>query len=49
MVLTQQRDELLSIARRWAAIDAQWHPNRYESEKAELLRDTRALIEKVPA
>ncbi len=49
MVLTQQRDELLSIARRWAALDAQWHPDRYESEKAELLRETKNLIEKAPA
>ncbi|RBB97509.1 hypothetical protein C3E97_027725 [Pseudomonas sp. MWU12-2115] len=36
--------DLLSIAKRWAALDAQWHPDRYESEKAELLRDTRAII-----
>lgn len=49
MMLTQQRDELLSIAKRWAAIDAQWHPDRYESEKAELLRDTKATIAKPTA
>lgn len=49
MVLTQQRDELLSIARRWAAIDAQWHPDRYEIEKAELMRETKSLIEKTLA
>jgi len=49
MVLTQQRDELLSIARRWAAIDAQWHPDRYESEKAQLLLETKSLITKASA
>ncbi|WP_312772756.1 hypothetical protein [Pseudomonas rhodesiae] len=49
MMLTQQRDELLSIARRWAAVDAQWHPDRYESEKAELLINTKAAIAKATA
>ena len=38
--------DLLSIARRWAVLDAQWHPDRYESEKAELLIDTRTVIAK---
>ncbi|RBB99643.1 hypothetical protein C3E97_020445 [Pseudomonas sp. MWU12-2115] len=38
--------DLLSIAKRWSALDCQWHPDRYESEKAELLRDTRAIVAK---
>lgn len=38
--------DLLSIAKRWAALDGQWHPDRYESEKAELLIDTRTAIAK---
>lgn len=38
--------DLLSIALRWAALDGQWHPDRYESEKAELLRDTKAIVAK---
>lgn len=38
--------DLLSIALRWAALDRQWHPDRYESEKAELLRDTKAAVAK---
>lgn len=38
--------DLLSIAKRWIALDAQWHPDRYESEKAELLRDTKAIVAK---
>lgn len=38
--------DLLSIAKRWAALDAQWHPDRYESEKAELLIETKAAIAK---
>ena len=37
--------ELLSIARRWAALDAgAWHADRHAFEKAELLADTRAAI-----
>ncbi len=39
--------ELLSIARRWAALDAgSWAVARHANEKAELLRDTRAIIAK---
>lgn len=38
--------DLLGIARRWAALDGQWHPDHYESEKAELLIDTNAVIAK---
>lgn len=38
--------DLLSIARRWAALDGQWHPDRYESEKGELLIDTGTAIAK---
>jgi hypothetical protein len=38
---------LLSIAERWAALDAgSWHQVRYENEKAELLADTRFAIAK---
>lgn len=41
--------KLLAVARRWAALDAgswhgSWHQERYASEKAELLSDTRAAI-----
>lgn len=37
--------ELVSLARRWAALDAgDWHPVRYASERARLLADTRAAI-----
>lgn len=37
--------ELEGIAKRWAAIDAgSWHPNRYASDKAELLADTRQAL-----
>ena len=39
--------DLLSLAKRWLALDGQWHSDRYESEKAELLNETRALIAKV--
>ena len=39
--------ELLSIARRWAALDAgAWHPTRYAAEKKELIADTEAAIAK---
>lgn len=39
--------ELLSIARRWAALDAGgWHPDRHAADKAELLAATRAAIAK---
>ncbi|MBJ2203978.1 hypothetical protein [Pseudomonas carnis] len=44
--LIAQAPDLLSIARRWAALDGQWHPDRYESEKAELLEDTATAIAK---
>ena len=37
--------ELLSIARRWAALDAgSWHADRHAAEKANLLAATRAAI-----
>lgn len=36
--------ELLSIARRWVALDANWDPIRYANEKIELLDDTRGSI-----
>lgn len=37
--------ELLSIAKRWAALDGgSWHVDRHAREKAELLADTKALI-----
>ncbi len=38
--------DLLSIAQRFLALDAQWHPDRYESEKSELMADARAAIAK---
>lgn len=39
--------DLLSIARRWAAIDGgAWNVQRYASERAELMADTRAAIAK---
>lgn len=39
--------DLLSIARRWAALDGgAWHAERHASEKAELLADTLAAIAK---
>ena len=39
--------DLLSIARRWAALDAgAWHADRHTDEKAQLLADTRAAIAK---
>jgi hypothetical protein len=37
--------DLLSIAKRWAAIDGgAWHIERYEREREELLADTHAAI-----
>lgn len=37
--------DLLSIARRWAALDGGvWNVQRYAIEKAELLADTKAAI-----
>ena len=42
-----QCDELLSICRRWIAVDAgAWAVHRHAGEKADLLRDTRAAIAK---
>jgi hypothetical protein len=42
--------DMLSIARRWAALDGgAWHAERYEQEKAELLADTVAAIAKAQA
>lgn len=39
--------DLLSIARRWIALDAgAWHPERHAAEKAQLTADTRAAIAK---
>lgn len=39
--------DLLSIAKRWLALDAgSWHPVRYARERAELLADTQAAIAK---
>lgn len=40
-------DEMLSLLRRWAALDAgAWHPDRHASNKAELLAETNAAIAK---
>jgi hypothetical protein len=37
--------KLLSIAKRWAALDAgAWHPTRYAMEKKELIADTETAI-----
>lgn len=47
--LMQQSPELLSLARRWLALDSQWHPERLASEKAQLLTETRELIAKATA
>lgn len=47
--LISSAPDLLSIAKRWLALDAQWHPDRYESDKAELLDDTRNLIAQATA
>ncbi|MBG4420113.1 hypothetical protein [Pseudomonas aeruginosa] len=42
--------ELLSIAKRWAALDGSaWHPVRYEEEKRELLAATNEAISKATA
>ncbi len=39
--------ELLSIARRWVALDGgSWHVVRHASDKAQLLADTAAVIAK---
>ena len=40
--------ELLSIARRWAALDGvAWHLVRHAREREQLLRDTQAVLDKV--
>lgn len=40
-----QRDALVSIARRWVALDAgSWHPDRHAAEKKDLIADTEAAI-----
>lgn len=36
--------DLLSIAQRWLALDSQWHPERYASEKEQLLSDTKEIL-----
>ncbi|PWC69126.1 hypothetical protein TSH7_01390 [Azospirillum sp. TSH7] len=38
--------DLLSIARRWMALNGEWHPTRYAAEKARLIDDTRAALRK---
>lgn len=38
--------DLLSIVQRLVALDAQWHPDRHASEKAELMEEARAAIAK---
>ncbi|MFW3895320.1 hypothetical protein [Pseudomonas bharatica] len=38
--------DLLSIVQRFVALDAQWHPDRHASEKAELMEEARAAIAK---
>lgn len=38
--------DLLSIAQRFLALDAQWHPERHAAEKAELITEARAAIAK---
>ena len=44
-MITAAAPDLLSIARRWAAIDGgAWNVERYASERAELMTDTRAVI-----
>jgi hypothetical protein len=45
--LIAESPKLLSIARRWVALDAgAWHPERYAAEKKELIADTEAVIAK---
>jgi len=45
--LIAEAPKLLSIARRWVALDAgAWHPTRYAAEKKELIADTVAVIAK---
>lgn len=38
--------DLLSIVQRFIALDAQWHPDRHAAEKAELMAEARAAIDK---
>lgn len=45
--IADDRNALLSIARRWVALDAGgWHPDRCAADKAELIVDTLAAIAK---
>ncbi|WP_139835872.1 hypothetical protein [Pseudomonas sp. R16(2017)] len=41
--------DLLSLAMRWLALDGEWHPDRFENEKAQLLIETKDLISKATA
>lgn len=44
-----ERDKMLSLLRRWTALDAgSWHATRYAVEKADLLSDTRKAIALTP-
>lgn len=48
--ITEQMSEWRSVARRWYALDGgSWHVERHAAEKADLLEDTRALIDKAGA
>lgn len=38
--------DLLSIVQRFVALDAQWHPDLYATEKAELMAEARAAVTK---
>lgn len=38
--------DLLSIAMRLTALEGEWHPDRYQDEKALLLKDARAVLAK---
>ena len=48
--ITEQMSEWRSVARRWHALDAgSWHVQRHDAEKAALLEDTRAVIDRAGA
>lgn len=43
-------EELVSIAKRWAALDGgSWHPERYMQDRNELITDTRSVLAKATA
>lgn len=39
--------ELLHLVMSWRALQSQWHPDRYESEKADLIKETDDLVAKI--